>query len=78
MKLVRFGEPGREKPGAIDSQGALRDLSGVVDDIAGEHLLPEGIARLRALDLTRCRGSTALHREWGPAWVAWASSSASA
>jgi 2,4-diketo-3-deoxy-L-fuconate hydrolase len=51
VKLVRFGEPGREKPGAIDAQGALRDLSGVVDDIAGDQLLPEGLARLRALDL---------------------------
>jgi 2,4-diketo-3-deoxy-L-fuconate hydrolase len=51
VKLVRFGEPGREKPGAIDTQGALRDLSGVVDDIAGDHLLPEGLSRLRALDL---------------------------
>jgi 2,4-diketo-3-deoxy-L-fuconate hydrolase len=51
MKLVRFGEPGRERPGAIDAQGGLRDLSGVVDDLAGDHLLPESLASLGALDL---------------------------
>ncbi len=50
MKLVRFGEPGRERPGLIDGDGRLRDLSGVIDDIAGEHLTDAGLARLRALD----------------------------
>ena len=35
MKLVRFGPSGREKPGILDSQGRIRDLSGVVPDIAG-------------------------------------------
>ena len=38
MKLVRFGPEGAEKPGLIDADGALRDLSGVVDDLAGERL----------------------------------------
>ncbi|MEQ3625304.1 MAG: fumarylacetoacetate hydrolase family protein [Celeribacter sp.] len=38
MKFVRFGEPGQEKPGILDSEGTCRDLSGVVDDIAGDVL----------------------------------------
>ncbi|ODS54286.1 MAG: hypothetical protein ABS36_11470 [Acidobacteria bacterium SCN 69-37] len=52
MRLLRYGQPGQEKPGILDNTGALRDLSGVVPDIAGEVLLPDGLARLRALDLT--------------------------
>ena len=50
MKLVRYGAPGSEKPGLIDSGGTLRDLSGAVGDIAGKTLLPESLARLRAID----------------------------
>lgn len=50
MKLVRFGQPGQEKPGLIDASGALRDLSAHVADIAGDVLLPEGLARLAALN----------------------------
>src|SRR2546421_6247113 len=46
MKLVRFGPAGREKPGIIDSEGRIRDLSGVVDDIAGENLGPKGLAKI--------------------------------
>ena len=38
MKLVRFGAPGEEKPGLIDANGAIRDLSGLVKDIDGAHL----------------------------------------
>lgn len=53
MKLVRFGAPGAEQPGLIDAQGTLRDLSGIVDDIAGAALLPEGLARLGAIDPER-------------------------
>jgi 2-keto-4-pentenoate hydratase/2-oxohepta-3-ene-1,7-dioic acid hydratase in catechol pathway len=63
MKLVRYGGPGAEKPGLIDSAGTLHDLSGVVDDIGGKTLLPESIARLRALDpnsLPRVSGSPRL------------------
>lgn len=41
MKLVRFGEPGRERPGLIDPAGRLRDISAHVDDIGGKTLLPE-------------------------------------
>ena len=52
MKLFRYGEPGHEKPGVLDAQGALRDLSGIVDDIAGDVLTNAGLAKLRALDAT--------------------------
>ena len=46
MKLVRFGPVGQEKPGLIDAEGAIRDLSGVVPDIAGAALTPAGLARI--------------------------------
>ncbi len=47
MKLVRFGQPGREKPGIIDAEGDIRDLSKVVPDIAGDVLSPKGLAKIR-------------------------------
>lgn len=50
MKLVRYGKPGEEKPGLLDSDGAIRDLSGEVADIAGDVLLPDSLKRLSALD----------------------------
>jgi len=50
MKLLRFGEHGSERPGILDSRGRIRDLSAVIDDIAGDTLTPEGLGRLRALD----------------------------
>jgi 2,4-didehydro-3-deoxy-L-rhamnonate hydrolase len=46
MKLVRYGQPGKEKPGLIDEAGKLRDLSGVLEDLAGEALSPESLAKL--------------------------------
>ena len=46
MKLVRFGPAGREKPGIIDSEGRIRDLSGIVPDIAGDVLGPKGLAKI--------------------------------
>src|SRR4029079_5459524 len=49
MKLVRFGAPGREKPGMLDAQGRVRDLSKVVPDIAGPALSPSGLTKLRKL-----------------------------
>jgi len=49
MKLVRYGAAGREKPGMIDANGKLRDLSKVVDDIAGDTLSPAGLAKLKKL-----------------------------
>lgn len=50
MKLLRYGSPGQEKPGLLDSTGAIRDLSGVIPDIAGDALLPASVARLSSLD----------------------------
>lgn len=50
MRLLRYGPAGQEKPGLLDAEGAIRDLSGQVDDIAGETLTPEGLARIAALD----------------------------
>jgi 2-keto-4-pentenoate hydratase/2-oxohepta-3-ene-1,7-dioic acid hydratase in catechol pathway len=50
MKLVRFGEAGSERPGLIDAQGAIRDLSAIVPDIAGAALTVEGLSRIRAVD----------------------------
>lgn len=52
MKLLRYGPKGQEKPGLLDAAGIMRDLSSVVGDIAGDTLTPEGLARLRALDVT--------------------------
>ena len=51
MKLLRFGEPGKERPGVLHADGSIRDLSGVVPDIAGNALLPDSIDRLRQLEL---------------------------
>ena len=51
MKLLRYGSAGTEKPGLLDSTGAIRDLSGVVPDIAGGALLPESLDKLRTLDV---------------------------
>ncbi len=50
MKLVRFGNPGDEKPGLVDADGAIRDLSAHVPDLAGEALSPASLDKLRALD----------------------------
>ncbi|MGR3366091.1 MAG: fumarylacetoacetate hydrolase family protein [Sagittula sp.] len=52
MKFLRYGPPGAEKPGLLDSEGHVRDLSGVVADISGDVLRPEGLAALRNLDLS--------------------------
>jgi len=50
MKLMRYGPKGQEKPGLLDAQGRIRDLSGVVADINGSVLDSAGLARLRAID----------------------------
>jgi 2-keto-4-pentenoate hydratase/2-oxohepta-3-ene-1,7-dioic acid hydratase in catechol pathway len=60
MKLLRYGRPGQEKPGMLDRDGAVRDLSGVIPDLAGDVLLPASLDRLRAIDpatLPRVDGS---------------------
>nr|WP_225584797.1 ureidoglycolate lyase [Acidovorax sp. ACV01] len=51
VKLLRYGPQGQEKPGLLDAQGRVRDLSGVVSDIAGDVLTPEGLARIAQLDV---------------------------
>ena len=50
MKLLRYGEAGAEKPGLLDADGAIRDLSAHVDDIGGGALDPSSLARLAKLD----------------------------
>jgi len=51
MRLLRFGPPGRERPGILDALGTIRDLSGLVPDIAGPVLSDAGLAMLGTLDL---------------------------
>ncbi|GGA49764.1 fumarylacetoacetate hydrolase family protein [Pelagibacterium lentulum] len=50
MKLLRYGAKGSEKPGLLDADGNVRDLSGIVADISGDALTPEGLAKLQAID----------------------------
>lgn len=50
MKLLRYGPPGAEKPGLLADDGTIRDLSGHVDDIAGDVLTDAGLAGLRAIN----------------------------
>jgi len=50
LKLLRYGSPGAERPGLLDAEGRVRDLSAHVADIAGATLLPETLARLRRID----------------------------
>lgn len=52
MKLLRVGEPGKERPAMLDEQGELRDLSHFIDDLAGDALLPSALERLRQLPLS--------------------------
>jgi 2,4-diketo-3-deoxy-L-fuconate hydrolase len=52
MKLLRYGPKGQEKPGVLDSRGRVRDLSGVIADVAGDALLPQRLAQLKTLDLS--------------------------
>jgi 2-keto-4-pentenoate hydratase/2-oxohepta-3-ene-1,7-dioic acid hydratase in catechol pathway len=51
VKLLRYGAPGEERPGALDGAGEIRDLSGVISDVAGKSLLPDAIEQLRDIDL---------------------------
>ena len=50
MKLLRYGPVGQEKPGTLDAEGRIRDLSGVVADITPDQLWGEGLATLKAID----------------------------
>ena len=63
MKLVRYGNPGKEKPGLIDAEGKLRDLSGVVADIGPAALSPAvlaKIAKIKTAKLPLVRGKPRL------------------
>ncbi len=53
MKLLRFGNPGQEKPGILDDAGRVRSLEGIIDDIAGPALSAKSLDELRALDLEK-------------------------
>ena len=55
MKLVRYGPAGREKPGIIDADGKIRDLSRIVPDIAGETLSPKGLAKIKKANLKKLK-----------------------
>src|SRR5579872_1468080 len=50
MKLLRYGPMGQEKPGCLDREGRIRDLSGIIADIAPQTLAPASLAGLRQLD----------------------------
>ena len=50
MRLLRHGPKGHEKPALLDADGQVRDLSGLIGDLAPRHLSPEGLAALRAID----------------------------
>jgi len=51
MKLVRFGPQGQEKPGLLDNNGRVRDLSSMISDLSDEQLSSASMAKLKALDL---------------------------
>jgi len=53
MKLLRFGPKGQEKPGVIDQEGNIRDLSSAVADYQGANISLDAIAKIKALDLTQ-------------------------
>ena len=55
MRLVRFGSSGSEKPGLVDSEGMVRDLSDVITDVDGAALGPDQLERLRQIDPKRLR-----------------------
>ncbi len=50
MKLCRYGSPNAEKPGVVDAEGRIRDLSSVVGDLSGDALSPASLARIAAID----------------------------
>lgn len=51
MKLLRYGEPGQERPGLLDSDGRIRDLTDLIGDLSGTALSPESIAHLQSQDI---------------------------
>ena len=53
MKLLRYGPIGQEKPGLLDEQGQVRDLSAIIPDLAGQALTADSLARLQQLDISQ-------------------------
>jgi len=53
MKLVRYGVPQQEKPGILDSDGRIRDLTGTVPDVTGDALSPKSLASLKSIDVAK-------------------------
>jgi 2-keto-4-pentenoate hydratase/2-oxohepta-3-ene-1,7-dioic acid hydratase in catechol pathway len=51
MKLLRYGEPGQERPGLLDSNGRIRDLTDLIGDLSGTALSPESISHLQSQDV---------------------------
>jgi 2,4-diketo-3-deoxy-L-fuconate hydrolase len=51
MKLLRYGPAGQEKPGLLDDQGQVRDLSGIIPDLSGDALTAQSIDKLRGVDI---------------------------
>ena len=67
MKLLRYGPAGQEKPGMLDDEGNIRDLSGLLDDLAPRHLSPQALEALRAIDsakLPKVAGNPRLGVPW--------------
>ena len=52
MKLLRYGNAGSEKPGIIDNDGNIRDLSNIIDDIDGSTISDDGINKLNQVDMS--------------------------
>jgi len=53
MKLVRYGNPGKEKPGIIDTEGKLRDLSAVIKDVGPDQLSDAALAKLQKIKVEK-------------------------
>ena len=53
MKLLRVGPVGKEKPALLDENGVIRDLSGVIEDVAGESLHPDALSKLAQIDASQ-------------------------
>ena len=62
MKLLRYGPAGAEKPGLLDAQGRIRDLSGKLKDLTGDQLSPQACGPWRRSILRHCRRSLAIPR----------------
>ena len=58
MKLLRYGEPGREKPGLLGPRGEIRDLSETIPDLSGDALLPASLNTLRQINVGTLRQVT--------------------